>query len=157
MPFCSSCGNSVGAQDQFCAACGARQPVATSPPGGLGSPLPPSSSPSSAPKVQNAAPLCYIPFLGWIASLYVLATDDYRQDQNTRFHAFQGLYLFVTFLIVDRVIGPFISYRGFDPEDAAKAALFVIGVYLLIATSQGKLVKLPVLGELAEKSVREQQ
>jgi uncharacterized membrane protein len=143
----------VGAQDQFCAACGARQPVAASPAGGPASPLPPSSS----AKIQNAASLCYIPFVGWIASLYVLATDAYRRDQTTRFHAFQGLYLFVTFLIVDRVIGPFISYRGFDPEDAAKLALFGAGIYLLIVTSQGKLVKLPVLGELAEKSVQEQQ
>src|SRR5690349_8709861 len=107
MPYCCQCGSPAGAADKFCAKCGAKQPVSAD-----------ASTSGSAPsaellgdlKSKHAAMLCYIPWLGWIASIIVLASRRYKLNtpdaREVRFHAFQGLYLFVAWLIVDWVISP---------------------------------------------------
>ena len=98
MPFCSQCGNKVAEQDIFCARCGSRQPVTAPPrPSDLLAGLSP----------RTAAVLCYIPVVGWIAAVVVLAADQFRGNRTLRFHAFQGLYLFVAWLIAIKVIGPY--------------------------------------------------
>ena len=73
---------------------------------------------------RTAAILCYIPVVGWIAAVVVLATDQFRRNRTLRFHAFQGLYLFVAWLIVSEVIGPgSASVRAYfrTGEDPARA------------------------------------
>ena len=60
---------------------------------------------------RTASLLCYIPILGWIVSIVVLASARFRADSRVRFHAFQGLYLFVAWLIVDWVLGPCFTWR----------------------------------------------
>jgi len=103
MPYCSSCGNSVDHGDQYCAKCGARQPGAAPKP----------ADPLSGISPRTASILCYIPGIGWIASVIVLAADKFRNDRTVRFHAFQGLYLFVAWLIVEWVLSPiFREFHG---------------------------------------------
>src|SRR5947199_200368 len=99
MPFCSQCGNQVEQADQFCAKCGARQP---------GAPLRTNDAFASLTP-RTASILCYIPGLGWIASIIVLASERFRGNQVVRFHAFQGLYLFVAWLIEDWVLKPILT------------------------------------------------
>ena len=164
MPFCVKCGTQVGDKDKFCGGCGMVQDHAAS---GVGS-----ESPTSAPQGQSnaqnwlnsldpktAALLCYIPVLGWIGSVIVLASERFRHDADTRFHAFQGLYLFVVYLIVEHVLGPLLRFEhvGFQIENLMKLALFGTWIFLMVKTSQGILFKLPVLGELADRSVSEQR
>jgi uncharacterized membrane protein len=108
---------------------------------------------------NNAAALCYIPLVGWIVSIIVLASDRYREEAGVRFHAFQGLYLFVLYLFVDWVFGPFVGslesvrYLG----RLLKLTVFGTWIFMLIKTMQGQMVRLPILGELAERSVAEQK
>src|SRR5512146_1707415 len=101
MAFCTQCGSAVGDADMYCRACGARQPVApgTTPPRRKGEPF-------ANVTPRTAAILCYIPLIGWIAAVSVLAAHRFRHDRAVRFHAFQGLYLFVAWLIIDQVIAP---------------------------------------------------
>src|SRR6476659_6890395 len=99
MPFCSQCGNRVSDRDVYCGRCGSPQPVM------------PSSSPLRADPLQGINPrtasiLCYVPGIGWIASIVVLASQRFRGDRFVRFHAFQGLYLFVAWLMEDWVLRP---------------------------------------------------
>ena len=169
MLYCSNCGGPVNPGDAFCGKCGGRQPGAdpASPPPVPGTPPTagpaPSPGPSPGPGVadgltpQTAATLCYVPWFGWIASIYVLASERFRQDRDARFHAFQGLYLFVTWLIVDKVIAPMFRY-GFMPRIGWPLRLAVIGagVFMLVKTSQRQRIKLPIIGDLAEKSASEQ-
>ena len=49
--------------------------------------------------------------MGWVAAIIVLAADRFRHDRILRFHAFQGLYLFVAWLIADHVLGPVFAVR----------------------------------------------
>src|ERR1700719_5429871 len=105
MPYCCKCGNSVTDADAYCAGCGCAQPGAAH----QGPPHSGPARPGPAPGLQyvngissrTASLLCYIPIVGWIAAIVVLASARFRGEHNVRFHAFQGLYLFVAWLIVD--------------------------------------------------------
>jgi uncharacterized membrane protein len=151
MPYCCQCGQSVGNQDVFCANCGARQPEAK-----------PATDYLHAVSPRTASLLCYIPIIGWVVSIVVLASTRFRADAKVRFHAFQGLYLFVAWLIVDWVLSPLLSFPGeWGPQRIIpvllKVAVFGAWVFMIIKTAQDEMYKLPILGELAEKSVSEQR
>src|ERR1035438_9158460 len=104
MPFCSHCGHEVDPRDAFCAKCGSRQPVQATPP--HVNDLLAGISP------RTASILCYIPTLGWIAAVIVLATRRFRNDRTVRFHAFQGLYLFAAWLFVQWALKPVFNDLG---------------------------------------------
>lgn len=155
MPFCTQCGVSIGERDQFCAACGARQAPAGSPP-------PPQADFLGKVDARTASLLCYIPILGWIPSIFVLASSKFHSDRETRFHAFQGLYLFIGWLIVDWVLKPFLRAAGwpisfFPVVATAKTAIMIAWIWMLVKVAQSQSFKLPLIGELAERSVAEQR
>jgi len=147
MPFCSQCGNAVDASDVFCARCGSRQPSAG--PAGSGA--------LSSMNARTASILCYIPIVGWIAAIIVLASDKFRQNRAVRFHAFQGLYLFVAWLIVHEVIRPMFAplpgpnYVG----NLLQIAVLCVWIFMIVKASQEERYSLPIIGELAERSISE--
>ena len=109
---------------------------------------------------STAGVLCYVPFAGWVAALIFLATQRFREDRLVRFHAFQGLYLYVVWLLIDIAIGSFFGFAGVAVRRAVTGSLklSVLGgwIYMLYTTSKGEVIRLPFLGELAERSVAEQ-
>mgnify|MGYP001391753409 CR=1 FL=1 len=133
MPFCTQCGNQVSNADMYCPRCGCLQPDAdprvnrrTSVADGIDD--------------RTWSTLCYVPTLG--------------------FHAFQGLYLFVAALILDwggdPLFGPLFGLSGrfpFNPAKLFHLALFGIGIFMMIKTYTGHHLRLPVFGELADKSL----
>jgi len=149
MPFCSQCGHQVGASDRFCDKCGAPQPVGVSPP-------PPGPDPLSGIAPRTASILCYIPGIGWIAAIIWLASDKFRHDRAVRFHAFQGLYLFVAWLMNDWVLRP-LSYMATNLHIHQVVELVLLGmsVFMMIKASRDEAFSLPLFGELAQRSVAE--
>jgi len=146
MPFCSQCGNQVDTGDVYCARCGARQPV----------PGPRPADPFSSITPRTASILCYVPGLGWIGSIVVLASQRYRNDRIVRFHAFQGLYLFVAWLIEDWVLTPIFSgIPHVHLDGIIKAVLLFMSIFMIVKASHQEAYSLPIIGELAEKSVSE--
>ncbi|MCS7026380.1 MAG: hypothetical protein NZV14_16410 [Bryobacteraceae bacterium] len=106
--------------------------------------------------------LCYVPVLGWIPSIVVLASDRFRHNRQARFHAFQGLYLSVAWLLVDWVAKPVferldLPFGLVRVSSLLKMALVGAWVFMLVKVSQNESYKLPLVGDLAEKSVAEQQ
>jgi uncharacterized membrane protein len=156
MPFCSQCGNQVRDADAYCTRCGARQPVSA-----------PSAfdSASEAISDKTSVVLCYVPLVGWIASIIVLASSRFRENRLIRFHAFQGLYLFVAWLLADRVVSPALRFSMVGPMlDAPGWAVRLafqlvellivgVGVYMMFKATDREMLRLPVLGDLAEKSL----
>jgi uncharacterized membrane protein len=144
VPFCSQCGTSLGEQAFYCGQCGARQPV----PGTPGAYQAPAAAPGLS--ARAASVLCYFPFAGWIAALYVLGSRRFRNQNDVRFHAFQGLYLFVAWLLVDWApwFGPLRPLRG-------PLKLLVIGasVFMMVKASREQRYSLPLIGDLAERSL----
>ena len=158
MPFCVQCGNKVADDDAFCALCGARQEAAGKRSAGkdFADRLKKGDLQGLSPR--TASILCYAPWLGWIVSIIVLASQRFRGDKMTRFHAFQGLYLFAAYFIADEFL-PQIFMFSHPTRIMAKMvalALVGVGVLMMVKTSQGETFHLPVLGELADKSVTEQ-
>lgn len=156
MPYCCQCGKQTRPADVFCAVCGARQPVSA----------PPSSAGMSP---RTASILCYLPVVGWIPAIIVLASRQFRQDLTVRFHAFQGIYLFVVWLIVDWILSPIMSFRflpgshglrllpGLGLVAAVKVLVLGAWIFMLVKVSHGEHFRLPILGELADRSVAEQK
>jgi uncharacterized membrane protein len=161
MPYCTQCGKEVLAADRFCAACGSEQSVA----GGTAAAGETRKSSSGLSEwlrnlePQKASTLCYVPVVGWVMSIVVLAADRFRDERETRFHAFQGLYLFVLWLFVDWVFSPIMS--RINTVDFLghlfKAVVLGTWIFMLVKTSQGQMVRLPIIGELADRSVSEQK
>lgn len=157
MPFCTKCGHQANEGDAYCANCGARQNAADASARPAGPP-PPAHDPLAGLSPRTAAILCYVPAIGWIAAIIVLAARRFKDDRMIRFHAFQGLYLFAAWLIVDWVIGPIVrSTPGHFPIDLILHALILgVSIFMMIKASHDEAYVLPIIGELAQKSVIEQ-
>jgi len=170
MAYCVQCGQAVGGSDKFCATCGTPQ-AGTGSGAGAG---PSATSSSTAGRVQgfwsnishrNAALLCYIPWVGWIAAIAVLASERFRSEKRLRFHAFQGLYLFAVWLMVEWVVTPMVAFPsstvGFPVFRSISQILHLVivgaWIFMLMKVSQDVDYRLPVLGELADRSVHEQR
>lgn len=153
--------------DVYCARCGAKQGeadaggTAGAKGAGSGAAPPPAGNPHFLDQVtaSNASVMCYIPWVGWIMSIIVLATEKFRPDRIVRFHAFQGLYLFVVWLFVSWVFSPLTD--GIDSVRfigrVMKLGVLGVWIFMIVKTSQGEMVRLPLLGELADRSVAEQK
>ncbi len=154
MPYCCQCGTQVAVTDVFCARCGARQARTAA-----------AINPDYLNGVSNrtASLLCYIPIIGWVPAIIFLASQRFRRDPIVRFHAFQGLYLFVAWLIVEWVVGPMMGFAGGFPgfhffmPGLLKAVVFFTWIFMIIKVTQDEVFHLPLLGELAERSVSEQR
>ena len=180
MPYCCQCGSPAGDVDRYCAKCGAPQPGHAQPnpgqhPGqqryqppradGAPNPYPPYASTGISPK--HASLLCYIPWFGWIACVLVLATDRFKRDRvegpEVRFHAFQGLFLFVAWLIVDWIISPMLRVTRdipvhFVPQPVGgilQLLILAAWIMMIVKVSQNEHYRLPIIGEMAERSVNE--
>ncbi len=147
MPFCSQCGNSVSTADKYCARCGAVQPA------GAGASRSP-ADPLGGISARTAAILCYIPWIGWIVAIVVLSADRFRRDRAVRFHAFQGLYLFVAWLLNQWVLGsiPW-PMRHIQPDGIISLLLLGAAIFMMVKAAHEEAYSLPLFGELASRSV----
>ena len=160
MAFCASCGTQV--EGKFCPKCGAAIVA------GGAVPPPPAPGPSvapvsSAPMADNvASTLCYV--LGLITGIIFLVLEPYSKNRTIRFHAFQSIFLNVAIIVLEIVFG--IVFRilfeilGFLVVVAGLffplfgLACFLLWLYLLFSTYQGKTIVLPVIGPLAQKQAQ---
>ncbi len=148
MPFCSNCGKQAHDRDIYCANCGAPQPVRPAQ----------VIDPMAGITPRTASVLCYIPVIGWIAAVIVLAAQRFRQNRVVRFHAFQGLYLFAAWIFVDWVVHPF--FRAL-PDHVVRVDLMLqalilgLWIFMIVKASREEAYVLPIIGELAQRSAAE--
>lgn len=75
-----------------------------------------------------------------------------------RFHAFQGLYLFAAWLLVEWAVRP--VFRGM-PEPAFRldhllqAIIVGLWIFMIIKANRGEAYSLPIIGDLAQRSATE--
>jgi uncharacterized membrane protein len=89
MAFCASCGGQMNGA--FCGTCGAQA-------GGGAAYQAPVATASSSPGLQDnvAAALAYL----FIPAIIFLVVAPYNQNKLIRFHAFQGLFLGVLYIVL---------------------------------------------------------
>jgi len=140
----------VGPSQAFCRRCGARQPVDPA------AATPPSPDPLAGVTPRTASILCYIPVMGWIAAIIVLSSQRYRHTPTVRFHAFQGLYLFVAWLMNDQVLKwALLPISHFHLHDLVNLVLLAMSIFMMVKASHDEAYSLPLFGELAHRSVSE--
>jgi uncharacterized membrane protein len=181
MPFCATCGAQVeGRFCAKCGspvATAAQGAAAPPPPPGAGAPgYPPPSGyaqqpygqpgmmappPVAAPMADNvASALCYV--LGFITGIIFLVMAPYNQNRTVRFHAFQSIFMSVGLIAVRIVLGMIFGTLLFSGGFGTMVlwsmlwtvfglACFVLWIYMLIQTYQGKTIVLPIIGPLAQK------
>jgi uncharacterized membrane protein len=159
MPFCTQCGREANSSDAFCSYCGVRQSAPESPPGGDRPVPPPVSDPLAGLSPRTAAILCYVPAIGWIAAIIVLAARKFKDNHMIRFHAFQGLYLFAAWLVVDWVVGPIVRAtpgHHFPLDTILHGLILAVSIFMMVKASHDEAYVLPIIGELAQRSATEQ-
>lgn len=167
MPYCTHCGSNLGNTDRFCASCGTAQagatgaftpPTAAPPPPQPGARVPP----PNRLRPTTAALLCYIPGIGWIPSVIFMTAEGYRHDRYIRFHALQGLFLFIAYYLIEAVLGHvfwgfgsllMFPFKHWGMRNLLELALLACQVVGIIRTARGEPYHLPVIGDLAERSM----
>ena len=106
--------------------------------------------------------LCYL--AGLITGIIFLVIEPYNKNRAIRFHAFQsifvnvgeiaiGIALGIVFRILIAIVGVFGLLAGVLLP-IYWLACFVLWLYLMISTYQGKTVVLPVIGPMAQKQAQ---
>ena len=149
MAFCPNCGaEAVGA---FCPNCGAA--VSPGPAATAGVAYAPPASVSSPSMSENvASALCYL--FGLITGIIFLVIAPYNQNKTVRFHAFQSIFLNVAFVVIQiawSIVSIFTHGLGFLLYPVLLLGFFVLWIYMMFTAYNNKKIKLPVIGDLAEK------
>ncbi len=145
MAFCPSCGAEVAGNAAFCPKCGKSIGVASAS-GGASTGAAPAAAPVAGLQDNVAGLLCY--FL--IPAIIFLVVEPYNRNKFIRFHAFQGIFYHVTWLVVAIVAG-MLPFLNLVLLPLLSLAFFVGWIICLIKAFQGQMFKLPVIGPLAEK------
>jgi uncharacterized membrane protein len=90
--------------------------------------------------------------------VFALGARRYKNDRALRFHAFQGLYIFAAYLLVEWTVQPIfasIPHSTFRLDQLLEWFLIGVWVFMLIKTSHGEAYSLPLIGELAQRSAQE--
>ena len=141
--FCPKCGTENPEYAKFCTKCGAEL---VPPTGGSETPATPPAQTSIGLQPNIAGLLCYV--AGWITGIIFLVIE--KKSQFVRFHAWQSIMTFaalnVAYLIFFRipVIGWVITW-------IISILSFVLWIILIIQAGTGKMWKLPLVGDWAEK------
>jgi uncharacterized membrane protein len=141
MAFCPSCGAAV--EGRYCAKCGTSVDPATPP----AAPVPVISA-AGLPE-NTAAALCYL--LGLVTGIIFLVLEPYNKNKLIRFHAFQSIFLHVAVIIVWVALRTALPWGVWWLISLIDLAFFILWIFMLVQTYQGKKVVLPVIGDLAAK------
>jgi len=94
-------------------------------------------------EARLAAVMSYIPFLCFVPLL------NMRDDEQARFHARQGVILFLVELIAFLFLFDRVADFVFTAVLVMAVAFSIAGIYFAL---QGKNYRLPIIGDLADKS-----
>ena len=139
--FCSKCGAENAEGAKFCPKCGTKLGAAETPAPTEGAGKPESES-STGLSANVAGLLCYVLF--WVTGIIFVVLE--KKSTFVKFHAWQSIMTFgvlnVVWLIVSwiPVVGWIIGIL-----------IFVLWIILIIQAGTGKMWKVPLAGDWAEK------
>jgi len=155
--FCSKCGAENPEGTKFCSKCGAELGAPAKPSEGAAKPETESSTGLSA---NVAGLLCYVggvipPIsLGWISGLVFLAIE--KKSTFVKFHAWQSIVTFGILAVLNLIFfplhfAPIISYGFWVLSILVTVVSIILAIILMLQAYQGKMWKLPWIGNWAEK------
>lgn len=99
-----------------------------------------------------ASALCYL--FTFITGIIFLVIAPYNQNKTVRFHAFQSIFLGVAVIVIQigwSVISLITHGLGFLLYPLLMLFFFGLWLYMMWTAYNNKKVKLPLIGDLAEK------
>jgi uncharacterized membrane protein len=97
---------------------------------------------------QNLAGLlCYV--LGWVTGIIFLLLE--KDNRFVRFHAIQSIVVFGAFTVLE-IIFSFIPVIGWILSALLGILAFILWIVLMVQAYGGKMYKLPVAGDIAERN-----
>jgi len=144
MAFCNMCGTQIPDGTITCAACAGRIPTA-------GGPVA-AAAPAQGMSDNIAGMLAY--FI--IPAIIFLMMEPYNRNRFIRFHSFQSLFFAVAWTVLWIALSifahiPFLGWLSILIWPLVGLAGFIVWIVLLLKANQGKVYKLPVIGDMAEK------
>jgi len=142
MPFCSSCGTQIS-DGSLCPACASRVPAT----------VPTSPAVAGGLTDNMAAALAYFTF---VPAIIFLVLEPYNRNRVIRFHAWQSLLFSAAWFVLWWVLRiilhvPFFGWMTFFLWPLIWLGGFIVWIILVLKAYQGKMFKLPALGDIAEK------
>ncbi len=110
-----------------------------------------------------AAALCYLPIFpfGLIAAIIFLLAAPYNQNKFLRFHAFQSIFLGVAvvalsfvlffFALIVTALLHFLAFIFIPVWPLLWLGIIILFLYMMYTSFNNKIVKLPFIGDLAQK------
>jgi uncharacterized membrane protein len=113
----------------------------------------PSAANPSGLSENAAGALAYI----FIPAIVFLLVEPYNRNTYVRFQSWQSIFFFVAWIVLDILIGvfmrvvPFFGLLALALYPLASLAMLIVWIMLLIKALNGQKLKLPIIGDLAEK------
>lgn len=151
--FCSSCGTQNADSAAFCSNCGKSitQPASSAAVGGaVATPTEPVAAvPGAMPNENVMGGIAYLTF---IPALIFLLIEPHRHNRFVRFHSWQSIWLSVFYFVIRIALFwvPGFGVMMFGFGMIIRLLFFVAWLIAIINAFQGKMFKLPVIGDLAE-------
>jgi uncharacterized membrane protein len=98
-----------------------------------------------------------IAYITLIPAIVFLIIEPFKRSSYVRFHAWQSIFFFVAWAVIDILVGvvqnlvPSTVFLTLTVLQLAGLAIFVVWIYVFISAFGGKRIKLPIIGDLAEK------
>ena len=149
--FCPKCGTENPEGAKFCSKCGTELGAAPAPSGAS------ETSIGLAPNIAGL--LCYI--AGWITGIIFVVIE--KKSTFVKFHAWQSIMTFGILTVVQIIVSPVfsrIAVATFSPGLLVASGVlgtiigilgFILWIILLIQAGSGKMWKVPLVGDWAEK------
>jgi uncharacterized membrane protein len=147
MAFCNMCGAQIPDGTTTCAACASRSQAA---PGVA----PAATATSGTGMSDNVAGM--LAYFTIIPAIIFLVMEPYNRNRFIRFHAFQCLFFAVAWTCLWIVLSifahiPVLGWLSILIWPLIGLAGFIVWIILVIKANQGKMYKLPYIGDMAEK------
>ncbi|HEV8130910.1 MAG TPA: zinc-ribbon domain-containing protein [Acidobacteriota bacterium] len=164
---CAKCGNLLEESARFCPSCG--NPVngenAAAQDLRRNEPQAPDTNSASRTKTGDlqrnvAALLCYI--LLFISGILFLLIEPYNRDKFIRFHAFQSIFFFIAWVVVEvltivmtliitAVLPAPLDFLSYIFQSLVTLGLLFLWILLMYKAYCEEMYRLPVIGDLAAK------
>jgi uncharacterized membrane protein len=143
MAFCSSCGTQIPVGATVCPACSR----STTPVAGT-------SQINVGGLTDNVAGA--LAYLTIIPAIVFLVLEPYNKNRFIRFHSFQCIFFAAAWTLLWIVLNiiahiPLLGWLSILIWPLVGLAGFVIWIVLVLKAYQGRMFKLPVIGDMAEK------
>ncbi len=98
-----------------------------------------------------------IAYITIIPAIVFLIIDPFKRSSYVRFHAWQSIFFFIAWGVINILIGlvqnlvPSAVFLTLTVMQLVGLAIFVVWLVIFVGAFNGKRIKLPIIGDLAEK------